>query len=78
MDQLPASTMGIPIRGLTRSPVRGIFSIQGLHDLVGAKNATSTRPVAVRLFGEQPDLAAAKYRLVANRELSHVDIWSSL
>jgi hypothetical protein len=24
---------GIPIRGLARSPVRGIFSIQRLHDL---------------------------------------------
>jgi hypothetical protein len=43
-----------------------------------AKRHADTSPAAVRLFGEQPELGAAKYRLVANRELSHVDIRSSL
>jgi len=33
MEQLSASTKNIPIHGLSRSPVRGIFSILRLHDL---------------------------------------------
>jgi hypothetical protein len=33
--QLRVSTKGIHICGLTRSPVRGIFSIERLHDLIG-------------------------------------------
>jgi len=32
-----------PIRGLTRSPVRGIFSSQRLHDFKGMQNALRTR-----------------------------------
>jgi len=44
MDRpITCSTKGIPIRSLTRSPVRGIFSIQRLHDLAGMQNALRTR-----------------------------------
>ena len=32
-----------PIRGLTWSPVRGIFSSQRLHDFIGVQNALRTR-----------------------------------
>ena len=32
-----------PIRGLTRSPVRGIFSSQGLHDFRDMQDALRTR-----------------------------------
>ncbi len=43
-----------------------------------AKRRADRRLAAVRLLGEQREFGAAKYRLVANRELSHVDIRSSL
>ena len=44
MDRrLLVSIEGIPIRHFTQSPVRGIFSNQRLHDLVGMLNALRTR-----------------------------------
>jgi hypothetical protein len=43
MDQFLVSAKSIPIRGLTRSPVRGIFSSQRLHDLVGMQDAVRAR-----------------------------------
>jgi hypothetical protein len=42
----------------SRSPVRGIFLIQKLHDLVGMKSAMRMRLEAVRLSGEQPEFGA--------------------
>src|SRR5258708_27045891 len=54
------------------------FKPQTARSCWHARRRAGTRPVAVRLFGEQPELGAAKHRLVANRELSHVDIRSSL
>ena len=67
-----------PIRGLTRSPVRGIFSSQRLHDFKGCKMLCGHETCRSSVIREQPELGPAKHRLVADRELSHADIRSSL
>jgi hypothetical protein len=49
MDRFLVSTKSISVRGLAQSPVRGIFSIQRLRDLVGMQNAMRAR--ALQQFG---------------------------
>jgi hypothetical protein len=78
MDQLLVLTRGIPFAASLGPPFGGFFQSKDCTILLACKRHAGTRPVAVWQFGEQPELGATKYRLVANRELSHVDIRSSL